>query len=498
MLLVGVPSLALLAAHVRRLSPRLAIVTLLLILVAGRCLWECSLGTALLGAFLLLAFTVGLRLKDSYVPELVVSSIASAFGSFRHLWTFGESGIRLARPSRLARVPWFTLAVPLGLVLLFGAVFFFANPVVQRWAEVLLAHLPTLAWFPSPLRFVFWGGCALVAAGLLRPVCRTIPALEARLGGGHVDLSEGALATATRLSTVRNAMLALNVLFLAYNAVDFVYLWGGRTPDGVSHTEYAHGGAAWLTVALVLSTIVLGSLFRGPIQHDPRGGLAHALAYGWVAQNLVLAAGTFRRIQMYVAYSGLTDLRILGIFGTALVTVGLAVVVIKVARRRTMLWVLRRQLDALLLAIALFAVAPTSWLAMRYNVARISSDQYRPLLHLFQQPLTPEAVPQMLPLLDHPDQAVREGASVLLRDRGDQLQAEADSAKGWTQWEMARARALAALKEAEPRLVAASPSDRNAARATLRGIAYGINGEVEREGDDAPYDWRSRRYPARY
>jgi hypothetical protein len=160
---------------------------------------------------------------------------------------------------------------------------------------------------------------------------------------------------------------------------------------------------------------------------------------------------------MYVAYSGLTELRIVGILGTSLATLGLAIVVYKVARGRTMLWVLRRQLDALAIAIAVFVVAPTDDLAMRYNVARIAADQYRPLLHLYEQPIRAEAVPALLPLLDHPDPMVRQGVAVLLAAERARLVANDASATSWLDFELARHRALDALDDAATRLAEVLP-----------------------------------------
>jgi hypothetical protein len=380
--------------------------------------------------------------------------------------------------------------VPVGLVAVFGAVFAAANPVVERWIGSLFAH-SSLSWFPSPLRFVFWALCAIAAAGLLRPAVRELPGLTARLGGTSTEEA----SASTILTIARNGMVGLNALFLGYNALDAVYLWAGRAPTGVSHTEYAHAGAAWLTVALVLSTLVLGSLYRGAMLSDPRAKAARVLAYVWAGQNFILAAGTFRRITMYVAYSGLTELRILGIFGTALATVGLAIVVYRVSLRRTMLWVLRRQLDALTLAVVIFVVSPTSWIAMRYNVAQIGAAQYRPLLHLFQQRITPEAIPAMLPLLDHDDPTVRGGVAARLIERRYELHLEAARATRWTEHEASLSRALRVLDAIESRLEALAPTDARAdVLGRLRATAYGINDEVERPGDDAPFDFRSRRY----
>ncbi len=499
-LLVGLPALAFTAARERIATRRAAALGVLVALAAARCAWQWSAISSLVGMGLVLAFVVALRTARSFVPELVVSSLGSAFGSFRELWNFGGSGVALARPARLAKVRWLALLVPLGLVVVFGGVFAAANPVVARVLHAALAHLPSLAWFPSPLRVLFWGLCALAAAGILRPVTRELAGLDARLGPGEALAAVDEEAPDARITLARNGMLALNVLFVAYNALDAVYLWIGRAPEGVSHTDYAHGGAAWLTVALVMSTIVLGVLFRGPLATDPKGKVARALAYAWAGQNLVLAAGTFRRITMYVSYSGLTSLRMVGIFGTALATAGLVIAVVKLVRRRTVLWVLRRQLDAFALAVALYAVTPTGWIAMRYNVARVEAAQYRPLLHLFQQPLTAEAVPELLALTTHADPTVAAGAAALLLGEEELLALEDAAHPRWSQWEGARGHARAALSAADERLRARLPDAeaRQAALAKLRGVAYGYNDEVEGPGDEAPFDWSARRYPARY
>jgi hypothetical protein len=496
MLFVGVPAIVFLASDTCTRSPRLAAISTILALIAGRCLWQSSAGATALGMAMLLAFAIALRMSRSFVPELVASALGSAWDSLRQLRGFGAAMARLARPVRSLRGSWAAVYIPAALVVVFGAIFAAANPVIQGWLSSVIDLMNGAGWAPSPVRFVFWAGCAVVAAALLRPAIRSIAGLDARLGTAHVSEPGDAVPAASRLALARNGMIALNALFLGYNALDAVYLWGGHAPSGVTHTEYAHAGTAWLTVAFVLSTIVVGALFRGPIEHHARGRLARVLAYAWAAQNFILAAGTFRRITMYIAYSGLTQLRIVGIFGTTLATLGLAIVVYKVARRRTMLWVMHRQLDALALAVAVFIVTPIDDLAMRYNVARIAADQYRPLLHLYEQPIRSEAVPALLPLLDHPDPVVREGVAVIAAAQRDRLRAD-DARAGWLDFEVSRHRALGALDDAAAHLAEVMPRDRQVATARLRGVAYGINDEVERAGDERPFDWRVRRYAPR-
>ena len=493
----GVPAILFAAARRRAMSPRFAGIAALLAVVAVRCAWQSSPVVTALGAALLLGFAIALRTSRSFLPELAASALDSVAGALRQLPGFSAAVARLARPLRFARVGRASLVIPAALVAVFGAIFAAANPVIQGWLAGAVDLVGGAGWLPSPLRFVFWGGCAVAAAGLLRPVISTIAYLDRRLGLAEESPPSAELAAASRLALARNGMIALNALFLGYNALDAVYLWGGRAPSGVSHTEYAHAGTVWLSIAFVLATIVLGAVFRGPIEHDARGRLARGLAYAWAGQNLVLAAGTFRRITMYIAYSGLTELRIIGIFGTLLATLGLAIAVYKLARRRTMLWVVRRQLDALAIAVAVFAVAPTDAIAMRYNAARIAADQYRPLLHLYAQPIRAEAVPALLPLLDHPDPAVRQGAAVIAGELRERLAAQVAREAAWSDVELARHRALDALDDAAARIAEVMPADRRAARARLRGIAYGINDEDEREGDDAPFDWRARSYSPR-
>lgn len=496
-LFVGIPAILYVTAGVRGGGRRFAAIAALLALVACRCLWHASAGATTLGMAMLLPFAIALGTSRSFLPELVRSTLGSAWGGARQLRGFAAALARVARPVRHARASWAAVYIPAALVVVFGAIFAAANPVIQGWLGSLVDGIDGFAWAPSPVRFVFWGGCAIAAAALLRPVIRTIASLDARLGVAHAAEPSDAVPAASRVALARNGMIALNLLFLGYNALDAVYLWGGRAPSGFNHTEYAHAGTAWLTIAFVLSTIVLGALFRGPIAQSADGKLARVLAYVWAGQNFILAAGTFRRIALYVAYSGLTELRIVGMIGTSLATLGLAIVVYKLARRRTMLWVMRRQLDALAIAVAVFVVAPTDDLAMRYNVARIADAQYRPLLHLYEQPIRAEAVPALLPLLDHPDPVVREGVAVIIAGRRDRLRAAAAAERSWLDFELARHRALGALDDAALHLAEVLPFDRDAAAAQLRGVAYGVNGEVERDDDDAPYDWRVRRYAPR-
>src|SRR6185295_14657686 len=91
-------------------------------LVALRCMWQPSAGVIALGAAMLLPFAIALRSSRSYLPELVMSSLASAWESLWQLAAFGGAVLRIGRLPRSRRA-WAAYYLPAVLVLVFGAIF---------------------------------------------------------------------------------------------------------------------------------------------------------------------------------------------------------------------------------------------------------------------------------------------------------------------------------------------------------------------------------------
>jgi hypothetical protein len=309
-LLVAVPAILLLAARRRRGSLRFVAVGALLLAVATRVLWQPSalgLATGLSG---IVAFAVALRVKRSYLPELLVSAAASFVASFGSLGRLAKGSWMLARPRRLLQEHrWVSVVAPVGAVAIFTMLFSAANPVVAEWLSAVWALLAAPPHDVTALRASLWIATALGTALLLYPVVRE-PKWNERLGPGHVLAVSDAVPGATARATARNILVAVNLLFLVYNVLDATYLWAGRLPAGIGYTTYAHRGAAWLTLSLVVSTIGLGILFRGAMSFAAETRGTRILGYVWALQNLVLAAGTLRRITLYVDFSGLTRLLI--------------------------------------------------------------------------------------------------------------------------------------------------------------------------------------------
>jgi hypothetical protein len=495
----ALPVLLFVGVRWRRHSTRLALVGAMLAIVAARCVYAPNVCTVVAGGWLVFACAVALRLPATSLGD-VVGALGGTFVVLprRVRALFAGAHKQLAR-TKLGRANLAAVLIPLALVSVFAVVFALANPVVEHGFALVGSAIERSVSLPGPLRVLFWAGTLFGGLLLTRPGLRLPKAADAGVP---------AAATApslTKIRASRNTLVALNALFFAYNALDAAYLWAGAPPPGMDTQEYARHGVVWLTVAMLMLTCVLGVMFRGggfeaatphsesrmpegsglerTESRTPEGsGLERTestrtrwmslrtLAYAWIAQGGVLALGTYRRISIHVATSGLSNLRIAGILGTTLVCVGLVLVAMKLRRRRSVAWLLRRQLDAFAVTFFLFAVTPTHLLSARVNVARISHGEYRPLIHMHEQGPEAESAPALLPLLDHPDARVRQSIAALLLNERDALRDGAAGVHNWRERDLASERALASLEAATPRLVAAlGDANRARARAALDG-----------------------------
>jgi hypothetical protein len=461
LLFAAVPVACGAAARRRRRSIRLAVIASLLGSVALRCAIHPTPLTTLSGLALLVPSAIALRTRRSFVPEAIASSLATLAKLPGRAGAAVLGGRRLAARTRLANVQWMSIVVPAALSAVFVGIFALANPVIGEWIAAAVEALFGLS-FPPIGRIITWTVALVAAPALVRPAIRL-----AR--GSEAASTEGEAASAS-VVLARNVLVSLNVVFVAYHALDFVYLWTGRPPEGMTTQRYAHAGAFWLTIALALLTTVVGALFRGALAHDPRAKSVRVLAYAWIAQGLVLAVGTYRRIAIHVAHTGLSNLRIVGILGTTLVVIGVVLVAAKLHRQRSFTWIVRRQLDAFALVVVLFALTPTHWIAAHVNVSRIMAAEQGPLLHTGPQSREVESAAVLVPLLDHPDPRVAEGVAALLADERDRL--DADARSEWRMGDLWTPSTRAALHEAAPRIEARLAGiDRGEARAVLFELA---------------------------
>lgn len=480
-LFVGVPVALFFGARRRHDSRRLRAVALALALIAARSLVDPLPLAGLLGFVLLGAFAISLR-RGADVPVLLLSA-ARTLLALPARFAGARAGVRrllTALPG--GRFNVLPLAVPLVLGVVFVSIFAAANPLVASACDAVFDMLGRIG-LPSIGRMIVWAMTLVVGIALARPSV----ALRRRVD----EAEDTSVATPTALQVARNTMITMNVVFALYLVLEAAHLGGAGMANATvtENQRLAHEGVFWLTVALAMLSGVVGIVFRGALAHDTRAELSRRAGYLWVALGLVLALATFVRIGMHIGRSGLSDYRIFGMLGTTLVVVGMVLVAHKLRRRRSFGWLVRRQLDAFAVALALYAVLPTHFIGAQVNTMRIEQGEVAPLLHVRAQAHQPESAVVLLPLLEHPEAIVRRGVAAALADAHDLLEEDAhrpgDALLGRN---LLEPYVLRRLEEAHPTMLAIlGDSDRGEALRQLTDLAMARPQEEPQERQRSTY-----------
>ncbi|HUT13156.1 MAG TPA: DUF4173 domain-containing protein [Thermoguttaceae bacterium] len=413
------------------------VLAVMLILAAAKLLWCGSWLLVGCGFALLVAFTMALAGLRPYVLETVAFAWQTFIAGYEGLLHYRRSTDRLA--PRIKRGILLDAGLPLVALVAFGLLFIVANPdllasfgeAVERIAEKLRGWI--LAVVPDGAEVFFWLAVLWITIGLLRPVVAWTMSDAPR--AELVDDEAGpSPADSPFYVPFRNTLLTLIVLFAVYLVFEFKTLWFRVFPEGFHYSGYAHEGAAWLTVALALATVVLSLIFRGRILHDLRSGRLRRLAWIWSLENGLLAVAVYHRLTIYIGFNGMTRMRTVGVFGMTCVVAGFVLVIWKIVRNRDFVWLMRGQLWALALTVYLFALTPVDALVTSYNVRRILAGDPAPSVEISVHPIDSQGVLRLLPLVECDDEIIREGVRAMLASRRDRAEARALECdeQGWT------------------------------------------------------------------
>ena len=344
---------------------------------------------------------------------------------------------RGSQANRSGNIPWLNLLMPMLAIFVFGAIFVLANPNLSslsvRWLKDGAEWLAEWLRYVSVFEMLFWAWVFWITISVLRPTTW----ISAQLVEPRQDVDEQTIESPS-YGAFRNTLLSVIGLFAVYLVFEFQTLWFREFPDGFYYAGYAHEGAAWLTIALALSTILLSGIFHGSTLRDPRIDSLKRLAWIWSALNLVLAVAVYNRLLIYVGFNGLTPMRMVGFFGMTAVVVGFLLVLVKIARSHSFLWLFRRQLITLAVTVYAFAITPIDLIVVRYNVDRILAGHLAPAVQISVQSIDTQGVAHLTPLLQCNDDKIRNGVAAFLSEEAEELaRLEAERSKqDWTtfQW----------------------------------------------------------------
>lgn len=428
------------------------IVAVMLMLLAARLLWFGSPLQVLAGIVLVVSFATALDGVPPYALAVFVTGAQTLVAGF---WAFARYGLSFRRlGARLHRRGGLGIILPAVAFVLFSALFILANPdavsFLGRRIQRLLDYLSQLFvdWTLRPSELIFWIAVGWIMAGLLSPVLH----LSRLFWSARYNLPP-VPAKAPLYGACRNTLATVIVLFGGYLAYEYFTLWKRDFPAGFYYAGYAHEGAAWLTVALALSTLILSLIFAGSILADPRVEKLRRLAWVWSLQNLLLSVAVYNRLFIYIDFNGLTRMRIVGLFGTSLVVAGFLLVVWKIARDKGFLWLIHRQGWALGIAIYLFAITPVDGIAVAYNVEQVQHGNESACMQLGVHDLELEGRLALPPLLDSTTPEIRDGVAALIAEQYLRLQTDQQRrhALGWTAYQFSDRYALERFEQVRDR-----------------------------------------------
>ncbi len=412
---------------------------LLLLAVCAAAAWRTSRLTAPLALLALLALSVARtsgRTHDAL--DLAACGLRLLRRGWRLLFRDARLLARTGCPGRWGiRGARWALAwiVPLAGAMVFLFLFGLANPVVSHGLTFVIR--PLLRWLeslrlPFPDRVFAWGLIVAASWVLLRIRWRR-PVTDTGDSGGAPAAPAGIAPAPARLA--RRSLAVFNLVFLAQNALDLAYLWGGlNLPEGLTFAAYAHRGAYPLVITALLAAGFMLALVR-PGGLAERDRAVRGLFWAWIAQNVFLTASAALRLDLYVGVYGLTRLRLAAALWMGLVALGLLAIGVRIARGRDHRWLLNVNAAALLLVLVACAAWNSDGFIADRNVRHCrEAGGHGPSLDLaYLVRLGPDVLPALRRFSSLPGATPRRGeAARACLDLENRLDARFRDWRGWT------------------------------------------------------------------
>jgi hypothetical protein len=322
---------------------------------------------------------------------------------------------------------WF---VPLIFGALFVMLFTAANPVIEKWIELL-----DLKYIISQIdlwRALLWVFVLSTAWPFLHVRWRRRKERAQRPPLAVADNAEPAsdFPDVFGADAILRALILFNVLFAVQTVLDLVFLWGNaKLPGGISYADYAHRGAyPLIATALLAAGFVLAAMRRGgPAEQS---AIIRPLVYLWVGQNVLLVVSSMLRLYRYVEIYMLTGWRIAALVWMLLVAIGLVLIVARIVLHQSNGWLVRMNLISLTATLYICSFVNFDAMIADYDVSH-AREALGKGVNLDTSYLT-SLGPQALPALDRA--ALMPGINVPACGRNRLLTTQAADMASWRSW----------------------------------------------------------------
>jgi hypothetical protein len=371
-------------------------------LLAGSCVEatiETGVTNTLVGLILVLALAGDSFFDKDRRPwaRWFSQGVAMAFAPGRVFWLCArmvEAGFTGGTPRGQGAVRVVVLAIPaLVLAVVFGGLLASGNAVFGSWTASAFTWLDNaLANLLDIERIACWLLVAFVVLPLLRPgrVADWWWSWITRIE----RLPELVAAPGAALSSAM-ILVVLNAIFAVANVADAIFLWSGnKLPAGVTYSGYVHNGVDTLTFTVLLSAIVLASIFQQQLSVAGRRGLK-ALGLLWIAQNVFVLVSVMLRLKLYIQAYDMTVERLSVILFLLLVAAGFGLLAIQIVREKSLPWLVGGCAGAIFATLYLAQFLNLAGWSADYNVAQWEKDKTRNLDTAYLYSLGPAAWPAL-------------------------------------------------------------------------------------------------------
>ena len=338
--------------------------------------------------------------------------------------------------------------VPLACAGVFLILFVAANPLLESALDAVdpFAFLDSL----DPVRPFWWLLVAAMAWPFLVPVL-----LPERAAAVPVAPTEPPLPGESLLfgrAAILRSLLLFNGLFAVQSLSDLLFLWIGQAlPEGMSYASYAHRGAYPLVATALLAAVFVLAAMRpgGPGEASP---LIRRLVYLWIGQNVLLVISSMRRLDVYVEIYSLTELRIAAGIWMGLVALGLVLILLRIALKRSNAWLVSANLLALAATLAACACVDFGAIISRFNVehSRQWGGEGMALDPNYLRELGPSSIPAVDLFLSDPGRGEADLRQALQDLRGELVARHQQSCGDWRCWTFRDWRLAQYLSSASP------------------------------------------------
>jgi hypothetical protein len=373
------------------LANRITTIASLGLLIAGLSIALHPTAVSILAYFGSLAIFLGLTL----IPELrspVSSFIHSGFNFLFAPLTLGSELNGTIKLKEKAPAFWKILKlliIPILLLSIFITIYRYANPVFNRifynfdlyfeqfrkWIEqyLSLGHIVFLVFATFVFTGILYTGRHTIGSWLEKNRKDQLHRIRREKSVSFFKVKMMGLKDEYRTGMI--ILLMLNLLLLLVNITEIMWLNGEyHNTSAPEMSQNVHEGTGLLIFSIVLSILILLTLFRKNLNFYPKNAWLVRGAISWILLNMIMGVNVALRNWFYISQYGLTYKRIGVYFFLALVLAGLVLLLIKIIRKKTTWFLVYANAWVFYTAFILLAFVHWDSMIISYNARKSATS----------------------------------------------------------------------------------------------------------------------------